>query len=132
MIIGEAPGETEERLGKPFLGAAGKLLSDLLKIAEIDRDSCYITNVFMDRPPGNKIEAFFTNKKEAKAEWEGNGLPFPDLPLRPGKFLKVQYASEISRLASEIREVNPFLIITLGATASWAVLDSPKIGHIRS
>ncbi len=55
MIIGEAPGEHEERLGLPFVGPSGELLNDMLKAAGIDRDSTYVTNVVKIRPPANKI-----------------------------------------------------------------------------
>jgi uracil-DNA glycosylase family 4 len=55
VIIGEAPGEQEERLGEPFVGGAGKVLSMLLNQAGIMRQECYITNVLKCRPPKNNI-----------------------------------------------------------------------------
>jgi len=54
MFIGEAPGEEEDRQGKPFVGAAGKLLNQMLKAAGIDRPDIYITNILFWRPPGNR------------------------------------------------------------------------------
>jgi uracil-DNA glycosylase family 4 len=54
MIIGEAPGKEEDRLGIPFVGAAGQLLDQLLGKAAIDRDRAYITNVVKCRPPENR------------------------------------------------------------------------------
>ena len=54
MFIGEAPGKTEAETGRPFAGAAGKLLDSLLASVAIDRKDVYITNVVKDRPPMNR------------------------------------------------------------------------------
>ena len=54
MLIGEAPGRTEDETGRPFVGAAGKLLNELLHELGIDRSSLYITNVVKCRPPNNR------------------------------------------------------------------------------
>jgi DNA polymerase len=54
MIVGEAPGFNEDLQGKPFVGAAGKLLDTLLAQIGLGRDSVYITNVLKCRPPQNR------------------------------------------------------------------------------
>ena len=54
MIIGEAPGKTEDKLQKPFVGRAGKLLDDLLGNVSLDRTKVYITNVVNYRPDKNR------------------------------------------------------------------------------
>jgi DNA polymerase len=54
MIVGEAPGFNEDIQGKPFVGAAGKLLDTLLAQIGLDRESVYITNVLKCRPPQNR------------------------------------------------------------------------------
>ena len=54
MAVGEAPGETEDREGKPFVGAAGQLLTRLLQGVGLDRRDIYITNTLKCRPPGNR------------------------------------------------------------------------------
>lgn len=54
MAVGEAPGETEDREGKPFVGAAGQLLTRLLQEVGLDRRDIYITNTLKCRPPGNR------------------------------------------------------------------------------
>ncbi len=54
MVIGEAPGEDEDRQGKPFVGVSGKLLDRMLNSIGYTRDSFYITNVMFWRPPGNR------------------------------------------------------------------------------
>ena len=54
MFIGEGPGEQEDIKGEPFVGAAGKLLDDMLSIIDIDRTNCYIANIVKCRPPQNR------------------------------------------------------------------------------
>lgn len=54
MLIGEAPGMNEDRQGRPFVGAAGQFLSELLAEAGLRRDEVYICNVLKCRPPGNR------------------------------------------------------------------------------
>lgn len=54
LFVGEGPGEQEDIRGIPFVGAAGKLLDDMLSIIDIDRTSCYIANIVKCRPPHNR------------------------------------------------------------------------------
>jgi uracil-DNA glycosylase len=54
MLVGEAPGASEDKQGRPFVGRAGKLLDRLLEEAGLERDAVYITNVVKARPPGNR------------------------------------------------------------------------------
>ena len=54
MLIGEAPGEDEDRQGKPFVGASGVLLDRMMATIGLDREQFYITNVLFWRPPGNR------------------------------------------------------------------------------
>ncbi|MBS7640669.1 uracil-DNA glycosylase [Candidatus Bathyarchaeota archaeon] len=54
ILVGEAPGYWEDVEGKPFIGAAGKLLNEFLKKVGLSRESIYITNVVKCRPPGNR------------------------------------------------------------------------------
>ncbi|MFA5986488.1 MAG: uracil-DNA glycosylase [Parcubacteria group bacterium] len=54
MFIGEAPGAKEDALGEPFVGAAGKFLSELLATIDLKREDIYITNVVKYRPPENR------------------------------------------------------------------------------
>jgi uracil-DNA glycosylase family 4 len=55
MFIGEAPGRSEDEKGKPFVGAAGRILDDLLKKAGIERSQVFITNIVKCRPPNNRV-----------------------------------------------------------------------------
>lgn len=54
MFVGEAPGMNEARTGKPFCGAAGKFLTELIESIGLKREQVYITNVVKDRPPENR------------------------------------------------------------------------------
>jgi len=54
MFIGEGPGFHEDRQGRPFVGAAGKYLEELLESIDLKRQNVYITNVVKCRPPGNR------------------------------------------------------------------------------
>jgi len=54
MIVGEAPGADEDRVGRPFVGVSGQLLDRMLAQIGLDRTSVYITNVIFWRPPGNR------------------------------------------------------------------------------
>ncbi|HIQ24186.1 MAG TPA: uracil-DNA glycosylase [Pyrodictium delaneyi] len=54
MVVGEAPGRNEDLQGRPFVGAAGQLLTRLLELAGLRREEVYITNIVKCRPPGNR------------------------------------------------------------------------------
>ena len=54
LFIGEAPGKQEARSGRPFVGASGRVLDELLEGIGLERDDVYITNVVKDRPPDNR------------------------------------------------------------------------------
>lgn len=54
VFVGEAPGEKEDETGRPFVGSAGKLLTELIELMGFKREDFYITNVVKCRPPGNR------------------------------------------------------------------------------
>ena len=54
MLIGEAPGATEDKSGKPFVGRAGEKLTQMLQYIGLERSDVYITNIVKCRPPGNR------------------------------------------------------------------------------
>lgn len=112
MIVGEAPGETEEKQLAPFVGASGQEFERILHDAGIDMDKCYITNVCKYRPPKNDISNFFYNKTQAKKEGlsELFGL-YPNQLIREG----------LTELTEEINNVQPKIIISAGNTALWAL-----------
>lgn len=121
VICGEAWGEYEERTRTPFVGAAGRLLNQLLGEADIARTECFLTNVFNLRPTNNRIESLCGPKTNAI-----EGYP----SLSKG-FVRREYAGELDRLGNEILEHNPNLIIAMGATPTWALLGKTGIGAMR-
>lgn len=54
IIVGEAPGADEDRIGLPFVGRSGHLLDKMLAAIKLDRSTCYICNILPWRPPGNR------------------------------------------------------------------------------
>jgi len=95
MLIGEAPGENEDRLGEPFVGQAGKLLDNMLRALALARgENVYIANVIKCRPPGNRN-------------------PEPDEVARCEPYLQRQVAL-----------VKPKLIVALGRFAAQSVLKT--------
>ena len=85
MAVGEAPGETEDRVGRPFVGAAGQLLTRLLRGIGLDRSDLYIANVLKCRPPGNRDP--LPEEADACSHWldEQVALIRPDVILLLGR-----------------------------------------------
>ncbi len=54
LFVGEAPGKKEDELGRPFVGAAGKFLTEMLGIIGLKREDVFITNIVKQRPPNNR------------------------------------------------------------------------------
>lgn len=111
MLVGEAPGETEVKEGKPFVGMSGRVLDELLRQVGIEREECYITNVSYYRPSVNNFGEFYEDKTGRV----------------PSEYLKECYR----RLEGEIREVDPNVIIVFGEQALRAVVGIGGIGHWR-
>src|SRR4030042_6117296 len=93
MFVGEAPGRNEAATGRPFAGAAGKILNELLESAGIKREDVYITNIVKDRPPFNRD-------------------PLPEEITIYGPFLDRQIAI-----------IQPAVIVTLGRYAMGYVME---------
>ena len=98
VIVGEAAGADEEVAGRPFVGAAGKLLDSLLADAGIKRSDCYITNLVKEHPAGNNIRPWFS------------GGRFSDTGLTALRFLH-----------EEVADRGPRIVVTLGAVAWHAM-----------
>lgn len=67
IFIGEAPGKKEDAVGTPFIGAAGKFLSEMLESIKMKREDVYITNIVKYRPPNNRDP--LPEEKESCKEW---------------------------------------------------------------
>ena len=124
VLLGEAPGEQEERTGIPFIGASGQHLDGMLASAGLRRRDLYLTNVLQTRPPRNDLDEFLISKKDLP-----NGYRMP--PLRQGKYLHPELFPELDRLAEELFQVKPNLIVACGGTALWAITGENRITKMR-
>lgn len=122
FCIGEAWGEREESERTPFVGPSGYELTRMLTEAGINRADCFLTNVFNLRPPGNKIEALCGPRIDRL-------LGYP--ALVKGKYVRAEFAPELGRLADELRDENPNLVIALGNTPTWALTGETGISKLR-
>lgn len=116
MIVGEAPGEWEIRQGRPFVGASGAELDKMLHEAGLLRSQCFVTNVCLERPPGNDVSLWVKNTKgrpKEPGDWQ---------QIR-GKWVLPPVAAGLDRLQREIALCNPEVIIPLGNLALWAITD---------
>src|SRR5688500_6158963 len=109
MVIGEAPGEEEDKTGEPFVGRAGKLLDVLLQAVGFPRDSVYICNVLKCRPPGNRNP--LPNEVESCSGILRSQIDAitPKALLAVGKFAAqtlVQSEESIGRLRGQIHQYN--------------------------
>src|SRR5689334_20782171 len=100
MFVGEAPGATEDELGRPFVGRAGKLLDELLAEAGLVRGDVWITNVVKARPPKNRDP-----KAPEVAHW---------MPV----------------LQQEVELIRPRLFVPLGRHALKHFAPAAKIGEV--
>lgn len=123
-IVGEALGESEEKSGIPFMGQAGQELTRLLTDAGLVRAQCFLTNTLAFRPKGNQLDPLCISKKDA-------GVDYPFAPLRQGKYLHPKFLGEVERLRRELSTVQPNLVIALGNTAMWALLNCTGISTRR-
>ena len=150
VIVGEAWGEYENRIGQAFVGPSGiellRMLNDarVIELTSTDRDyineyyrrgdprcidsiwrlhtELYRTNVFNIHPPANRLEYFCGSK--------GDGIPsYP--ALLAGKFVRREFEPELDRLADEIIAHDPNLILALGNTALWALCGRTGVSKLR-
>ena len=124
VVVGEAPGDQEERVGVPFIGWSGQEFRRLFEQAGLDWGSTYFTNVLFTRPPENKMEKFCVSKGQLP-----NSYPMP--ALSPGKYLHPDLLPELERLWGELLSIRPNLIVAAGATATWATLKLNGINRLR-
>jgi DNA polymerase len=103
VVIGEAPGRSEDEGGEPFIGRSGRLLFELIDSElSLTREQCYVTNVVKCRPPQNRTPR--REEIDACSEW----------------------------LDEQLSLVSAKVILTLGNTATRSVLKSTqKIGELR-
>lgn len=125
LFIGEAYGETEEKLRLPFQGASGSELRRMIASSGISPSDCSFTNVVNLRPPSNNFE-LLCEKGRSSIE-----PPF-NSPLTKGLYLKPEYHDQVRGLYADLKELSPTLVVPLGNTALWALSQqSPKISSVR-
>ncbi|HEY5037259.1 MAG TPA: uracil-DNA glycosylase [Chthoniobacterales bacterium] len=108
MFIGEAPGADEDRLGEPFVGRAGQLLTKIIGAMGFTRDDVYIANVLKCRP-------------DMPARAPGNRPPTPN-----------EMATCLPYLAEQIEIIGPKVLVALGATAVEGLLEFREpMGRLR-
>jgi uracil-DNA glycosylase len=129
MILGEAPGQTEETLGIPFVGASGQELDRMIREAGLPPGDLFWTNVFHSRPPNNHLPAFFVEQKK----WPKGTLSIAPTIRLENKvhYLHPTMEPEWHRLEAEIAEVKPNLILALGNTALWRCAGTGGIASLR-
>ncbi len=124
-IVGEAPGEEEMNQGIPFVGRSGKLLDTVLGEVGIDRERCLVTNVFLTRPPGNKIDAYFRNPGKEDNEFIAR------YGLYRNRVVRDENRVDMQRLDDELRHYSPKILLLLGATALWRISQTTGITQAR-
>lgn len=112
MLVGEAPGEEEQRQLKPFVGNSGIELNRLLQEAKILRNECFVTNLVRVQPPRNDITQFIPLKKKE--------IGPRHVPLRDKMVLPVVIEG-FEALKKEVALVRPHVIVAFGNAALWAL-----------
>lgn len=135
MVIGEAPGAVEDRVGKPFVGLSGHEFDTELAAAGWNRSDLFLSNVCHERPPGNEIDHFFAKKSQSKKAPILDGTPADQLltavsianlgsssPVGlAGRYPLAPILRGLGQLQRDIDRLQPTLIIVLGNTALWAL-----------
>lgn len=115
MCIGEAPGMNEDKQGRPFVGAAGKFLEELLAAGGLQRDEVYICNVLKCRPPGNRDP--MPGEIESCAEYLDLQIDMVDplVIVTLGRFSMSRWFPQqaISRIHGSVREFDGRLVVPM-------------------
>ena len=127
MFIGEGPGFHEDQQGRPFVGAAGKFLEELLGYAGLKRNDVFITNVVKCRPPGNRDPqddelAACSNYLDRQIE-----IINPEVIVTLGRFSMAKFFGnvKISQIHGQARMINERLIVAMFHPA--AALHQPGL-----
>lgn len=128
-IVGEAPGDEEWWMKRPFVGASGQELRAQLRAAGINADDCLLTNVLDVQPKDNVLQSVCLRKEDLPSDYPIHIGPISteggNLYLRPDLLYNG------ARLRDEMAIAQPHVVIALGATACWAMLGSTSVGSLR-
>jgi uracil-DNA glycosylase family 4 len=126
MFIGEGPGFHEDRQGRPFVGAAGKFLEELLASIGMTREQVYIANVIKCRPPGNRDP--LTDELSACEPYLERQIQLvkPKVIVTLGRFSMYRYfpGAAISKIHGQPKRVGSTLVVPMFHPA--AALHQPK------
>ena len=127
MFIGEGPGFHEDQQGRPFVGAAGKFLEELLGNAGLERNDVFITNVVKCRPPGNRDPQ--EDELTACANYLDRQIEIinPEVIVTLGRFSMAKFFGnvKISQIHGQARMINGRLIVAMFHPA--AALHQPGL-----
>jgi len=127
-FVGEAPGRSEDLRGEPFVGAAGKLLDELLAHAGLERADVYIANVLKCRPPSNRDPVRLEIDTCTPFLREQIRLIAPDVLVTLGNFATrfvLQTEEPISRLRGTVQQAGRFTVLPIYHPAA-AIYDRTK------
>jgi len=127
MFIGEGPGFHEDQQGRPFVGAAGKFLDELLENAGLSRSEVFITNVVKCRPPGNRDPQ--EDELKACANYLDKQIEIlnPEVIVTLGRFSMAKFFGnvKISQIHGQAKMINGRLIVAMFHPA--AALHQPGL-----
>ncbi len=101
LLVGEGPGEQEDIQGLPFVGRAGRLLDDMLKMIDLDRSRVYIANIVKCRPPHNRDP--LPEEREACSPWLRQQIDIvdPEIIICLGRIAATSLISEDFRITRQ-------------------------------
>lgn len=123
LVVGEAPGEHEEQVGRAFVGSSGQELDRQLSEAKFLTSAVRFTNAIPYRPVGNDIDQAFARSKTAAATLGAQELH--------GRYALPVAHDGLALLREEIASTNPKVIIAVGGTALWATTGKEGIADWR-
>lgn len=129
VLVGEAPGADEVRLGSPFVGRSGRLLDEALTTIGVERATLLVANVFRRQPPGNKVGHFFASRRKARTE--GGALAEAWGPFGTSDYCRAEFAGELDYLRQVLSDWRPAVIVALGRTPLWALTGLGGIASLR-
>lgn len=128
MFIGEAPGASEAKSGRPFVGAAGRVLDELLASIGLDREKVFITNIVKDRPPDNRDPRAAEIETYAPFLERQIDIVQPRVIATLGRFA-MDFILEFFSAAEQGKKISELHGRVLEASASYGEVDVVPLFH---